>query len=71
MNWGWIVIAISALSNIRRITRKIESQKSDKEQQDITKMYREELEEKIDNLQKENFNMRVEQIKLKELINEK
>ena len=71
MNWGWIVIAISALSNIRRITRKIESQKSDKEQQDITKMYREELEEKIEKLQKENFNMRVEQIKLKELINEK
>ena len=71
MNWGWIVIAISALSNIRRITRKIESQKSDKEQQDITKMYREDLEEKIEKLQKENFNMRVEQIKLKELINEK
>ena len=71
MNWGWIVIAISALSNIRRIIRKIESQKSDKEQQDITKMYREELEEKIEKLQKENFNMRVEQIKLKELINEK
>ena len=71
MNWGWIVIVISALSNIRRITRKIESQKSDKEQQDITKMYREELEEKIEKLQKENFNMRVEQIKLKELINEK
>jgi hypothetical protein len=71
MNWGWVVIAISALSNIRRITRKIESQKSDKEQQDTTKMYREELEEKIEKLQKENFNMRVEQIKLKELINEK
>ena len=71
MNWGWVVIVISALSNIRRITRKIESQKSDKEQQDITKMYREDLEEKIEKLQKENFNMRVEQIKLKELINEK
>jgi hypothetical protein len=71
MNWGWIVIAISALSNIRRITRKIESKKSDKEQQDITKMYREELEEKIEKLQKENFNMRLEQIKLKELISEK
>ena len=71
MNWGWVVIAISALSNIRRITQKIESKKSDKEQQDITKMYREDLEEKIEKLQKENFNMRVEQIKLKELINEK
>ena len=71
MNWGWVVIAISALSNIRRITRKIESKKSDIEQQDITKMYREELEEKIEKLQKENFNMRLEQIKLKELMNEK
>ena len=71
MNWGWVVIAISALSNIRRITRKIESQKSDKEQQDITKMYREDLEEKIEKLQKENFDMRLEQIKLKELIDEK
>lgn len=71
MNWGWIVISISALSNIRRITRKIESKKSDVEQQDITKMYREELEEKIEKLQKENFDMRLEQIKLKDIINEK
>jgi len=71
MNWGWVVIAISALSNIRRITQKIKSQKSNKEQQDITKMYREELEEKIEKLQKENFDMRLEQIKLKELMNEK
>jgi len=71
MNWGWVVIAISALSNIRRITQKIKSQKSNKEQQDITKMYREELEDKIEKLQKENFDMRLEQIKLKELMNEK
>ena len=71
MNWGWVVIAISALSNIRRITQKIKSKKSDKETQDITKMYREDLEEKIEKLQKENFNMRLEQIKLKELMNEK
>jgi hypothetical protein len=68
MNWGWVVISISAVSNIRRITQKIESQKSDKEQRDITKMYREELEEKIEKLQKENFNLRFEQIKLKESI---
>ena len=68
MNWGWVVISISAVSNIRRITQKIESQKSDKEEQDITKMYREELEEKIEKLQKENFNLRFEQIKLKESI---
>ena len=71
MNWGWVVIAISALSNIRRITRKIESQKSDKEQQDITKMYREELEEKIEKLQKENFDIRLETLKLKESLDEK
>ena len=71
MNWGWVVIAISAISNIRRITRKIESQRSDKETQDITKMYREDLEHKIEKLQKENFDMRLEQIKLKELIDEK
>lgn len=71
MNWGWVVIAISAVSNIRRITQKIESQKSDKKQQDITKMYREDLEHKIENLQKENFDMRLEQIRLKQLVEEK
>ena len=69
MNWGWVVIAISALSNIRRITQKIESQKSDKEQNDISKMYREDLEKKIEELQKENFTLRLNQIKLKESIN--
>ena len=69
MNWGWVVIAISALSNIRRISRKIESQKSDKEQNDISKMYREDLEKKIEELQKENFTLRLNQIKLKESIN--
>ena len=71
MNWGWVVIAISALSNIRRITQKIESKKSDVEKQDITKMYREDLEEKIEKLQKENFDMRLETLKLKESLDEK
>lgn len=71
MNWGWVVIAISALSNIRRITQKIESKKSDIEQHDITKMYREELEDKIEKLQKENFDMRLETLKLKESLDEK
>jgi hypothetical protein len=71
MNWGWVVIAISALSNIRRITQKIESKNSDREKEDISKMYREDLEIKIEKLQKENFDMRLEQIKLKELIDEK
>jgi len=68
MNWGWVVIAISALSNIRRITQKIHSSKTEKENQDISKMYREDLESKIEELQKENFNLRFEQIKLKESI---
>ena len=71
MNWGWVVIVISALSNIRRITQKIESKKSDVEKQDITKMYREDLEEKIEKLQKENFDMRLETLKLKESLDEK
>ena len=71
MNWGWVVIAISALSNIRRITQKIESKKSDVEKQDITKMYREDLEEKIEKLQKENFDIRLETLKLKESLDEK
>ena len=71
MNWGWVVIVISAISNIRRITRKINSKNSDKEKQDITKMYREDLEEKIEKLQKENFDMRLETLKLKESLDEK
>ena len=64
MNWGWIVIAISALSNIKRITQKIESKKSDKKTTDVNKMYREDLEKKIDEQQKELFDLRMENIKL-------
>lgn len=71
MNWGWVVIAISALSNIRRISQKIESKLSDKEKQDITKMYREDLENKIEQLQKENFELRLDKIKLNQLLDEK
>lgn len=66
MNWGWVVIAISALSNIRRITQKIKSKNEDKIQNDISKMYREDLEEKIKQQQEENFNLRIENIKLQE-----
>ena len=66
MNWGWVVIAISGLSNIRRITQKIESKKSNKIENDISKMYREDLESKIEQLQKESFDLRVENIKLHE-----
>ena len=66
MNWGWVVIAISALSNIRRITQKITAKKEDKIQNDISKMYREDLEDKIKQQQEENFNLRMENIKLHE-----
>jgi len=66
MNWGWVVIAISALSNIRRITQKIKSKNENKIQNDISKMYREDLEEKIKQQQEENFNLRIENIKLQE-----
>lgn len=71
MNWGWVVIAISAISNIRRISRKIESQKSDEVKEDISKMYREELEIKIEELQKQTFDLRLKNIKLNELLEEK
>ena len=64
MNWGWVVIAISALSNIRRITQKIEANKSEVEETDISKMYREDLEHKIEQLQKENFDLRFKNIEL-------
>lgn len=66
MNWGWVVIAISALSNIRRITQKIESKKSEVKETDVSKMYREDLEHKIEQLQKENFDLRFKNIELQD-----
>lgn len=66
MNWGWVVIAISALSNIRRITQKIKSKKSEVKETDISKMYREDLEHKIEQLQKENFDLRFKNIALQD-----
>jgi hypothetical protein len=66
MNWGWIVITISALSNIRRITQKIESKKIKSEEKDISKMYREDLEKKIEHLEKVNFDLRFKNIKLQD-----
>lgn len=66
MNWGWVVIAISALSNIRRITQKIESKKSEVKETDVSKMYREDLEHKIEQLQKENFDLRFKNIALQD-----
>ena len=71
MNWGWVVITISAISNIRRITQKIESKNSDRETQDISTMYREDLETKIEELQKQTFDLRLKNIKLNELLEEK
>jgi hypothetical protein len=66
MNWGWVVIAISALSNIRRITHKIKSKKSEVKETDVSKMYREDLENKIKQLQKENFDLRFKNIELQD-----
>ena len=66
MNWGWIVIAISALSNIRRITRKIESKKSEDEKIDISKMYREDLEKKIQEQENQIFDLRLKLLKSKQ-----
>jgi len=66
MNWGWVVIAISALSNIRRITQKINAKKEVKVKNDVSKMYREELEHKIEQLQKENFDLRFKNIELQD-----
>lgn len=69
MNWGWVVISISALSNIRRINQKIESKVKDTNENDISKMYREDLENKIQELQKENFNLRLKNIEISENLN--
>jgi len=66
MNWGWVVISISAISNIRRIQRKIQAQQKSTVQGDISKMYREDLEQKIQTQEKEIFDLRLENIKLKE-----
>ena len=66
MNWGWVVISISAISNIRRIQRKIQAQQKSTTQGDISKMYREDLEQKIQTQEKEIFDLRLENIKLKE-----
>lgn len=66
MNWGWIVICISAISNIRRIQRKIQAKQKSTVEEDISKMYREDLEQKIQIQEKEIFDLRLENIKLKE-----
>ena len=66
MNWGWVVISISALSNIRRITRKIESKKSEDEKIDISKMYREDLEKKIQEQENQIFDLRLKLLKSKQ-----
>lgn len=66
MNWGWVVISISALSNIRRITRKIESKKSEIKKIDISKMYREDLEKKIQEQENQIFDLRLKLLKSKQ-----
>jgi len=64
MNWGWVVICISAIGNIRRVNQKIVSSSNDKKTKDVSKMYREDLEKKIEDQQKELFDLRMENIKL-------
>lgn len=66
MNWGWVVISISALSNIRRIQKKIEATKEEKKKTDLDKMYRTELLNTVKEKQKENFDLRLENIRLSE-----
>jgi len=66
MNWGWVVISISAISNTRRIQRKIQAQQESTVERDVSKMYREDLEQKIQTQEKEIFDLRLENIKLKE-----
>lgn len=66
MNWGWFVISISALSNIRRIQKKIESKNKAHEKTELDKMYREDLESTIKSKQKENFDLRLDNIRLKD-----
>ena len=71
MNWGWVVISISALSNIRRINQKIISRKDEQKKTDLDTMYRNELLSEIKEKQKENFDLRLENIKLKKLLESK
>jgi hypothetical protein len=59
-------LAISALSNIRRIQKKIEAEKTEKVKTDLDKMYRDELLSTIKEKQKENFDLRLENIRLNE-----
>lgn len=63
-NWGWVVICISAIGNIRRVNQKIVANNNDKKTKDVSKMYREDLEKKIEDQQKELFDLRMENIKL-------
>jgi|SRR6056300_369219 hypothetical protein len=71
MNWGWVVISISAISNVRRINQKIISRKDEQKKTDLDTMYRNELLSEIKEKQKENFDLRLENIKLKKLLESK
>lgn len=65
MNWGWVVIAISALSNIRRIQQKIKAQNKKDNKADMSKMYREELEKRIQDQESQIFELRLKLLKSK------
>ena len=71
MNFGWVVISISAISNVRRINQKIISRKDEQKKTDLDTMYRNELLSEIKEKQKENFDLRLENIKLKKLLESK
>lgn len=69
-NWGWVVICISAISNIKRVRQKylkemspsvidqvLEDEESEVEQT-IERMYRDDMLKKIEELQRENIELR-------------
>lgn len=71
MNWGWVVISISALSNSRRIKQKISSEKEKTKKTDLEKMYRNELLSEIKTKNEEIFELRLKNIKLTQMLDDK
>lgn len=74
-NWGWVVICISAISNIRRVRQKYFAEMSPSPIEDSTevehveedmidKMYRDDLKRRIEDLQRENLELRLKNAEL-------
>jgi hypothetical protein len=70
-NWGWVVICISAISNIKRVRQKylkemspsvidrvLEEDEESEVEQTIERMYRDDMLKKIEELQRENIELR-------------